>query len=309
MPTIDELQQQIDALTQRVNEITAPPDDYYTHRFSGEEIDNAVDRISNTPGSGGITAEDIGAPSVGQNGQISYNQIPHLVKNTILYVDGTNGDDSNNGIESQPYKTIMAAINSVPKDLGGHRVYIYVAPGTYDEIVTINGFYNASGYEAFVLRGSTIQGSTSTYKIKTIIIHGTVGLQIIIKGFTIFGTSGSCAVQAYSGSVSIENCNIIEGAEKQNYGLFIGAYGQCAVMISKTTVDGFAYGLILQSNSIASFYSSTIKNCGTGISCGVIGNGTPGIVLIGGVTLTENSINVSAANGAQILKTHNDLAE
>lgn len=61
MATLDELQAQLAALTQRVNEITAPPDDYYTHRFSGEEIDNAVDRVEATPGSGAITAGDIGA--------------------------------------------------------------------------------------------------------------------------------------------------------------------------------------------------------------------------------------------------------
>lgn len=48
MATLDELQAQLTALSQRVNEITAPPDDYYTHRFSGEEIDNAVDRVKTT---------------------------------------------------------------------------------------------------------------------------------------------------------------------------------------------------------------------------------------------------------------------
>ena len=48
MATLDELQAQLDKLTQRVNEITAPPDDYYTHRFSGEEIDNAVGRVADT---------------------------------------------------------------------------------------------------------------------------------------------------------------------------------------------------------------------------------------------------------------------
>lgn len=65
MATLDELQAQLAALTQRVNEITAPPDDYYTHRFSGEEIDNAVDRVNATPGSGAITAGDIGAAPSG----------------------------------------------------------------------------------------------------------------------------------------------------------------------------------------------------------------------------------------------------
>ena len=65
MATLDELQAQLTALAQRVNEITAPPDDYYTHRFSGEEIDNAVERVTDTPGSGAITAEDIGAAPSG----------------------------------------------------------------------------------------------------------------------------------------------------------------------------------------------------------------------------------------------------
>lgn len=50
MPTTDELQQQIDALIQRVNAITAPPTDYYVHRYSGEEIDNAVAKISGSTG-------------------------------------------------------------------------------------------------------------------------------------------------------------------------------------------------------------------------------------------------------------------
>ena len=50
MPTTDELQQQIDALTQRVNAITAPPTDYYVHQYSGEEIDNAVAKISGSTG-------------------------------------------------------------------------------------------------------------------------------------------------------------------------------------------------------------------------------------------------------------------
>ena len=47
MPTTDELQQQIDALTQRVNAITAPPTDYYVHQYSGEQIDRAVGDVLN----------------------------------------------------------------------------------------------------------------------------------------------------------------------------------------------------------------------------------------------------------------------
>lgn len=77
MATLDELQAQLAALTQRVNEITVPPDDYYTHRFSGEEIDNAVGRVADTPGSGAITAGDVGAAPEGFGlGYIVGGEIP-----------------------------------------------------------------------------------------------------------------------------------------------------------------------------------------------------------------------------------------
>lgn len=100
MATLDELQAQLAALTQRVNEITAPPDDYYTHRFSGEEIDNAVGRVAATAGSGAITAGDIGAaPSgwgFGDNSLGFYNdsgdETPGLDYLTSIYngmLDGT----------------------------------------------------------------------------------------------------------------------------------------------------------------------------------------------------------------------------
>ena len=50
MPTTDELKQQIDALIQRVNAITAPPTDYYVHQYSGEEIDDAVGKVIGSTG-------------------------------------------------------------------------------------------------------------------------------------------------------------------------------------------------------------------------------------------------------------------
>ncbi len=74
MATLDELQAQLTALAQRVNEITAPPDDYYTHRFSGEEIDNAVGRVAATAGSGAITAGDVGAAPDGYG--LGTNRLP-----------------------------------------------------------------------------------------------------------------------------------------------------------------------------------------------------------------------------------------
>lgn len=133
MATLDELQAQLAALTQQVNEITTPPDDYYTHRFSGEEIDNAVDRVKATPGSGAITAGDIGAAPAPLSSSIT------------LYVNGTAGNDNNPGTKSEPFRTLQAAINSVPKNLGGYSVSINIVGDVGDtSTISILGFYGGS---------------------------------------------------------------------------------------------------------------------------------------------------------------------
>jgi hypothetical protein len=50
-----------------------------------------------------------------------------------LIVDGTNGnDDTAKGTAALPYKTIQAAINSIPKLLAGSSVYVRIKAGTYD---------------------------------------------------------------------------------------------------------------------------------------------------------------------------------
>ena len=54
--TMEQLQQELAALKAQVDGITAPPTDYYTSRWSGEEIDNGVARA--LPGGGIDTALD-----------------------------------------------------------------------------------------------------------------------------------------------------------------------------------------------------------------------------------------------------------
>lgn len=46
MATLDELQQQLAELQAKVNAITSPPEDYYTSRYSGEELDNIADNAN-----------------------------------------------------------------------------------------------------------------------------------------------------------------------------------------------------------------------------------------------------------------------
>lgn len=49
MATLDELQQQLAALSARVDALTTPPDDYYTSKYSGEEIDAGIAKTGSLP--------------------------------------------------------------------------------------------------------------------------------------------------------------------------------------------------------------------------------------------------------------------
>lgn len=49
MATLDDLQQQLAALSARVDDLTTPPDDYYTSKYSGEEIDAGIKKTESLP--------------------------------------------------------------------------------------------------------------------------------------------------------------------------------------------------------------------------------------------------------------------
>lgn len=61
MATLDELQQQLNALQQKVDAITVPPTDYYTQRYSGEETDRGVEiALGLDPNGSGIISPEHG---------------------------------------------------------------------------------------------------------------------------------------------------------------------------------------------------------------------------------------------------------
>ncbi len=62
-------------------------------------------------------------------------------ENTFIYVDATNGSDSNSGALASPFKTIQAAINSANTlNRASTGVKVVVNPGTYREFVNVGGY-------------------------------------------------------------------------------------------------------------------------------------------------------------------------
>lgn len=69
-------------------------------------------------------------------------KIGTLGSNMSVYVSATGSNTSGNGTSARPYKTIKYALDTIPKDLNWYTATVYIADGTYDESVTVNGFYN-----------------------------------------------------------------------------------------------------------------------------------------------------------------------
>lgn len=106
----------------------------------GENFENAAGIV--VPSSAGNLAALSAAGDLQDSGKSPNDFAPApLSSNLTLYVNASTGSDSNPGTQEQPFATIQAAINSVPKNLGGYSVAINIADGIYNENVTLYGFY------------------------------------------------------------------------------------------------------------------------------------------------------------------------
>lgn len=192
-----------------------------------------VDRVSTYPGritlrspgatSGGTTYDLVRADSPTTEGTpinaALFNQKAYtLTEDATIYVSTEGNDGSGDGTSVAPYKTVQKAIDSIPKCLGGFHAQIDIAAGTYEEAVTLDGFYGGrltlgvSGRTA-VLRGITVMSSDgiriNIAQVKrssvspTNLVHADYGSNVSIVGdIIIHGESGAVTgLSASRGSV------------------------------------------------------------------------------------------------------------
>lgn len=131
-----------------------------------------------------------------------------LTANTTVFVSKSGSDTLGNGSASNPFLTIMKAVNSLPKNLNGRTVIINVGAGTYAETVTIEHFFGGS-----------------------ITINGVVGAGVTITGLSL----QNCAVL-------IDAISLTVGSG----GIFIGTRGMLYSATSNITVSGAANGVIMR---------------------------------------------------------------
>lgn len=146
-----------------------------------------------------------------------------VTANTTVFVSKSGSDTLGNGSSSNPYLTIMKAVNSLPKNLNGKTVIINVGAGTYAETVTIEHFFGGS-----------------------ITINGNVGAGVTITGLTL----QNCAVL-------IDAISLTVGSG----GIFVGARGMLYSASSNITVTGAANGVILRYGALMEITTTlTINN-------------------------------------------------
>ena len=228
-----------------------------------------------------------------------YSQTPHLTSNTYLYVDAVNGNDINPGTQPKPFKTIQAALNSLPKDLGGFRAQITVAPGHYQGTITISGFYNGAHHRPVLIIGATDLLEADDYHIDAIFCFS-CSVQVELQGVLISGENAGpgygCSVVVGDSSLFLNQSKIKYDQNRPTVSGVLAIWTPSNVLLDNCEIDGFAsygIGLGVSAGSIAIVSRTSITNCNIGISLGYSGTKWSGIVLADeSVTLSGNTTNI-----------------
>lgn len=182
------------------------------------KVDKTNGDISNTKiRSIEVSTAKFPVPSSGEGTKVFLGKIITFLKNikpleadVALYVSPTGSDTANVGsAASSPFKTIKYALSTIPKDLGGFTATIYIADGTYDEIVDIRGF---SGGTIDVRSLSSATALNTVCRVKQMTIFY-CSAKINIFGIYFTQTDGAAIdVMNNSMMVYIMYCQAVESA-------------------------------------------------------------------------------------------------
>lgn len=118
-----------------------------------------------------------------------------LTSDVTVYVSPTGSDADGDGSSAAPFATIQAALDALPRFLGGYHATINIASGTYEERVIVAGF---SGGRL------TIGVSGRTVVIRGLEITNSAHVSLNISNVTwATGYSGTIFLVSYGSSVTL----------------------------------------------------------------------------------------------------------
>lgn len=160
----------------------------------------------------------------------------------ILYVDSSTGSDSNPGTQSEPFATVQAAVNSLPKNLGGYTAAINIVGDVGDtNDILVSSFYNG----AISLYGGG--GISSTVGVSISIVSCQSIVNVLFLNFSFGLSSGQSYISINDCyMVNINNCNL-DGINAQGNGISI--LGQSNVGVTVSTISNCNRAFNSQVNS------------------------------------------------------------
>lgn len=213
----------------------------------------------------------------------AYKNAP-MSADLTLYVNASSGNDGNDGLSSsKAKKTIMAAINAIPKNLGKYIATVNVAAGTYNESITITGFFAGDGNGTASIR---IDGASQS----EVIINGGIYasgcackvdvLDVTINGANSFGSCVHCynCMWFFCMNLTINGSNAT--TDKIFTCFYCTASARNIVMNGKSGTSSFVTG-----SGILLLDNVSGKNNYLGIHAGISAAATPGLVLVGANTM------------------------
>ena len=224
-------------------------------------------------------------------GQVPYAQTPHLTSNVTLYVNAFTGSDSNPGTQQAPFKTIQAAVDALPKDLGESRATINIAAGTYEEDVLIQGFYRGGSILDLWNNsiGLDITGTGEDTVVRSITFSNNLIPCIRCKTLEISGgvDRGGNSAPGTSG-VIVKNCTFVE--------------------LNNISVSGCANGVVVGNYAVSGGTTAWLSSCTissattTALYC--LGSNTVFANLLGG---SGNAVGITVQSGARVTTLNSSL--
>ena len=136
------------------------------------------------------------------------NKAYTLTSDAIVYVSPSGSDINGDGSSEAPFKTIQAAIDALPKHLGGYTVQLEIEDGTYNERVSINGF----------TAGKIIVGRyTNTITIRGMEVKRSAVVELNIRNFTKTDAFNGALLDASDGSIVIITKGAVFNSSSSSY--------------------------------------------------------------------------------------------
>lgn len=199
-----------------------------------------------------------------------------LTQNVTVYVSTSGNDLNGDGSSVAPYKTIQAALNSIPRNLGGCTAKVSIAEGTYNERIDVSGF---SG-------GHLIVGEAErTVTIRGINVNNSSHVTFNISNVTwASGFAGTIVYIGYNSSVSLGYGMTVRCAGSEEVGVgvtylsklnanntvltvlncartaVLATYGSIVALTTITGSSNTALGLLAERGSILSYSTATISS-------------------------------------------------